>query len=54
MGPLLKLVQIHLDGILFFYSINYTIQLGIIRILAEGVLFPTIYVINKDVKEHQS
>lgn len=31
MGPLLKLVQVPLDGILFFCHISWTTQLGVIE-----------------------
>ena len=41
MGPLLKLVQVHLDGILSFRCVNCTTQLGVICKLAEGALNTT-------------
>jgi len=37
-GPLLKLVQVPLDGILSFWCVNCTTQLGVICKLAEGAL----------------
>jgi len=38
MGPLLKLVQVPLDGIPSFWCVNCTTQLGVICKLAEGAL----------------
>jgi len=35
LGPLFKPVQIPLDGILSFYCVNHTTQLGVISKLAE-------------------
>ena len=54
MGPLLQPVQVSLDGFPSFQCINCTTQLGVIRKLAEGALDAIIYVIDKDVEEHQS
>ena len=48
---LLRFVKVPLGDIPSFCHINYTIQLGFISKLAEGALIPTIYVIDKDVKE---
>ncbi|KAK4816309.1 hypothetical protein QYF61_014607 [Mycteria americana] len=44
MGPVLKLVQISLEGILSLRRVNCTIQLGVICKLAEGALDPTVSV----------
>ena len=38
MDPLLKLVQVSLDGIPAFWRVNCTTQLGVICKLAEGAL----------------
>ena len=54
MGPLLKPVQVPLDGFPSFQYINCTTQLGAICKLAEGALDAIVYVIDKDVEEHQS
>ncbi|KAK4811172.1 hypothetical protein QYF61_019803 [Mycteria americana] len=43
MGPLLKPVQVPLDGIPSLKRINCTTQLGVICKLAEGALSPTVY-----------
>jgi len=53
-GPLLKLVQVPLDGISFFCCINRTTQLSVVCKLAEGALDPTVYVIDKDIKQYWS
>ncbi|KAJ7414783.1 hypothetical protein BTVI_40233 [Pitangus sulphuratus] len=53
MGPLLKLIQVPLDGILFC-CVNCTAQLGVTCKLAESALDPTVYVIDIDIKEHES
>ncbi|KAK4810873.1 hypothetical protein QYF61_013281 [Mycteria americana] len=50
MGPLLKPVQVPLDGIPSLQRINCTTQLGVISKLAEGALNPTVYVIDEDIK----
>ncbi|KAK4810921.1 hypothetical protein QYF61_013329 [Mycteria americana] len=50
MGPLLKPVQVPLDGIPSLQQINCTTQLGVIRKLAEGALNPTVYVTDEDIK----
>ncbi|KAK4823689.1 hypothetical protein QYF61_005755 [Mycteria americana] len=50
MGPLLKLVPVPLDGIPSLRHANLTIQLGVICELAEGVLNPTVYVIDEDIR----
>ena len=41
MGPLLKLVQVPLDGIPSLRCVNHTTQLGVICKFAEGALDPT-------------
>ncbi|KAK4831400.1 hypothetical protein QYF61_017531 [Mycteria americana] len=51
MGPLLKLVQVPVDGIPSLRCVNSTTQLGVICKLAEGALDPTVYVIDEDVKQ---
>ena len=45
MGPLLKLVQVPLDGIPSLRRVNRTTQLGVVCKLAEDALDPTVYVI---------
>ena len=45
MGPLLQPVQVPLDGFPSFQLIDFTIQLGVICILAEGALDSIAYVI---------
>jgi len=42
MDPLLQLVQVPLEGILSFWCVNCTTQLGVICKLAEGVLDPAV------------
>jgi len=54
MGPLLKLVQLPLDGISSLRHVNCTTQLGVIGKLAEGALDPTAYVTDEDIKEYLS
>ncbi|KAK4831309.1 hypothetical protein QYF61_016798 [Mycteria americana] len=53
-GPLLKLVQVPLDGILSLRRVSCTTQLGAICNLAEGALDPTVYVIDEDTKQSWS
>ncbi|KAK4811170.1 hypothetical protein QYF61_019801 [Mycteria americana] len=50
MGPLLKPVQVPLDGIPSLKRITCTTQLGVICKLAEGALSPTVYVVDEDIK----
>ncbi|KAK4820500.1 hypothetical protein QYF61_000079, partial [Mycteria americana] len=47
MGPLLKLVQVPLNGISSLRCVNRTTQLGVTCKLAEGALDPTVYVIDE-------
>ncbi|KAK4812855.1 LOW QUALITY PROTEIN: hypothetical protein QYF61_022581, partial [Mycteria americana] len=54
MGPLLKLVQVPLDGILSLRLVNCTTQLGVICKLAEGALDPAVYVSDEDIKQYWS
>ncbi|KAK4829865.1 hypothetical protein QYF61_007257 [Mycteria americana] len=54
MGPLLKLVQVPLDGIPSLRHVNCTTQLGVTCKLAEGALDPTVYVIDEDIKQYWS
>ncbi|KAK4816954.1 hypothetical protein QYF61_025874 [Mycteria americana] len=54
MGPLLELVLVPLDGILFLRHVNHTTQLGVICKSAEGALDPTVYAIDEDIKQHWS
>ncbi|KAK4832883.1 hypothetical protein QYF61_026433 [Mycteria americana] len=54
MGPLLKLVQVLLDGIPSFWHVNRTTQLGVICKLAEDALNPTVYVTDEDIKQYWS
>ena len=53
-GPLLKPVKVPLDGIPSLQRINHTTELGVICKLADGVLSPTVYVIDEDVKQYWS
>lgn len=50
----LSAVMFPLNGISSFKCINYVTQLGIIHKLAEGMLSPTVYAINKDIEQCQS
>jgi len=52
MGPLLKLVQVPLDGILSLRCINCTTWLAVICKFAEGALNPTVYIVGKDIKQN--
>ncbi|KAK4829736.1 hypothetical protein QYF61_006445 [Mycteria americana] len=54
MGPLLKFVQVPLDGILSLRHVNRTTQLGVVFKLAEGALDPTVCVIDEDMKQYWS
>ncbi|KAK4810053.1 hypothetical protein QYF61_005116 [Mycteria americana] len=54
MGPLLKLVQVSLGGILSLRHVNHTTQLGVVSKLAEGALNPTVYIIDEDIKQYWS
>lgn len=54
MGPLLQAVLVPLNGVPSFYYVNCTTQLSVIYILGEGTLSPIVFVIDKDVEEHQS
>ncbi|KAK4822199.1 hypothetical protein QYF61_011840 [Mycteria americana] len=54
MGPLIKLVQVSLDGILYLRHVNHTTQLGVTCKLAEGALHPTVYVIDENIEQHWS
>ncbi|PKU46981.1 rna-directed dna polymerase from mobile element hypothetical protein [Limosa lapponica baueri] len=53
-GTLLKPVQVPLDGIPSLQRVDSATQPGVIRKLAEGALNTTVYVTNKDVKQHWS
>ncbi|KAK4811988.1 LOW QUALITY PROTEIN: hypothetical protein QYF61_022984 [Mycteria americana] len=53
-GPLLKLVQVPLDGIPSLRYVNHTTQLGVVCKLAKGALDPTVYVIDEDTKQYWS
>ncbi|PKU39851.1 hypothetical protein llap_9848 [Limosa lapponica baueri] len=53
-GPLLKPVQVPLDGIQSLRHVNLTTQIGVIGKLAEVALNPKIHVTNKDIKKHRS
>lgn len=52
MGLLLELVQISLDGILSFRFVIHATQLSVVCKLSEGPLNPTVYVIDKDIKQY--
>ncbi|KAK4829425.1 hypothetical protein QYF61_004300 [Mycteria americana] len=54
MCPLLQLVQVPLDGILSLRCVNHTTQLGVICKCAEGMLGPTVYVTDEDIKLYWS
>ncbi|KAJ7403321.1 hypothetical protein BTVI_78228 [Pitangus sulphuratus] len=54
MDPLLKFVQVLLNGIPSFYCVNNTAHLPVIFKFAENVLNPTVCVIDKDIKEYKS
>ena len=54
MGTILKLFQVPLDGIPSFGCIDCTTEFGVICKLAEGTFDPTVYVIDKDMKQHRS
>ena len=54
LGPLLKPAWVPLDGIPSLWCVDHTPQLGVNSKLAEGVLDPTINVIDEDIKEYQS
>ena len=47
-GPLLKLVQVPLDGIPSFCHVNCTTQLGVVCKLTEGALDLAVYVIDEN------
>ncbi|KAK4822574.1 hypothetical protein QYF61_017160 [Mycteria americana] len=51
MGPLLKLVQVPLNGIPSLRHVNHTTQLGVLCKFAEGALDPTVYVVDEDIKQ---
>ena len=51
MGPLLKPIQVPLDGVPPLYRVNCTTHLVVISKLAESILSPTVYVIDGDAKE---
>ncbi|PKU45373.1 hypothetical protein llap_4317 [Limosa lapponica baueri] len=53
-GLCLKPLQDPLDGIPSLQCVENTTELGVIGKLAESALNPTVRVINKDVKQHQS
>ncbi|PKU41222.1 hypothetical protein llap_8474 [Limosa lapponica baueri] len=53
-GPLLKPLQVPLDGILSLRCVNHTTQLGVVSKRAEGALDPTVYVIDEDTEQYQS
>ncbi|PKU46696.1 serine-rich hypothetical protein [Limosa lapponica baueri] len=54
MGPLLKPVQIPLDGIPCLSCVNHATQLGVICKLSESALNPTVRVIDEDIKQYWS
>jgi len=53
-GPPLQSVKVPLNGIPSLQRVNHTTQLGVIGRVAEGALSPTVYIANKDIKQHQS
>ena len=52
--PLLKPVQVPLDGIPSLWCIDHTPQLDVICKFAKGALDPTLNVTAEDTKEYQS
>ncbi|PKU48884.1 testosterone 17-beta-dehydrogenase 3 [Limosa lapponica baueri] len=51
----LKLTEeVPLEGITSLRHVNVTTQLGVICKLAEGVLDPTVYVIDEDIEQYWS
>jgi len=54
MESVLKLVQVPFDGTSSFFCINCTAQLCVLSKLADDAFDPTVYVLDKDVKKHQS
>ena len=52
MGPLLRLVQVLLDGIPSLRRVDCTTQLCVVCKFAEGALDPTVYVIDEDIEQH--
>ncbi|PKU30953.1 rna-directed dna polymerase from mobile element jockey-like [Limosa lapponica baueri] len=53
-SPPLEPVQVPLDGIPSLQCVNRTTQIGVFDKLAEGALYPTVHVSNKDVEQHWS
>jgi len=53
-GPLLKLVQVPLDGIPSFWCVSCTTQLGVICKLAEGACNAAVCVTDEDIKQYWS
>jgi len=51
MGPPLKPVKVPLDGIPSLQCVDHTTWLGVVGILAESALNPTVRVADKDVKQ---
>ena len=49
-GPLLKLIQVPVDGISSLRGVNHTTELGVICKFAEGAFDPTVYVTDEDVR----
>lgn len=54
LAPHIILVQVPLDGISSFYCVSCASQFDVICRLAKSALNPIIYVISKDIKQHQS
>ncbi|KAJ7404112.1 testosterone 17-beta-dehydrogenase 3-like [Willisornis vidua] len=52
MGPVLKLVQVPLDGIASLRQINRITQLGVISKVAESALSSSIYDVNQDINNY--
>ncbi|KAF4794877.1 hypothetical protein TURU_097864 [Turdus rufiventris] len=48
--PLLKLVEIHVEGILSFRCVNHSIQCGVICVFAEGTLEPLSMLLMKGIQ----
>lgn len=54
LNPLLKSIQVPLDGFLSAWRAHCTPQLGVISKHVEGALNPTVNVTDEDIKEYWS
>lgn len=53
-GPHLKPLKDPQDDVLSLQCVDHTTQLGVMGTPAEGALSPTVHVIDRDIKQHQS